>query len=156
MGPPVGTAAMTAAMSANRVDLEKFSSRCCTFRRTHTSAGTIRVRYTRLALHLILSLPSRLAPSARLTVGVPPRALCLAGGFLRRKKIYAGVVGTRTEWVLKGEEVGMTAPLLRYVARLKGGARLLGLEGGVTRRVDRGTPCLSDPCLHLLRQAASN
>ena len=62
----------------------------------------------------------------------------MSGGvFLRKKKIYAGVVGTRTELVLKGEEGGITESLLQYVARLKGGARLLGLEGGVARRVDR-------------------
>ena len=36
VGPPVGTATMTAVMSANRVDLGSFSSRCCTFRHTHT------------------------------------------------------------------------------------------------------------------------
>ena len=71
---PVGTATMTTVMSANRVDLESFSSRCRTFRRTHTSADPIRVIYTQLALSLALSLPSRLAPRARLTVDVPTRA----------------------------------------------------------------------------------
>ena len=101
---PVGTATMTTVMSANRVNLESFSSRCWTFRRTHTSADPIRVLGTRLALPLTLSLPSRLAPRARLTVDVPTRALWLAGIFLRRKKRCAGVVGTRTGWVLKGEE----------------------------------------------------
>ena len=30
------------------------------------------------------------------------QALWLAGIFLRRKKICAGIVGTRTDWVLKG------------------------------------------------------
>ena len=76
------------------------------------------------------------------------------GGFL--KKRCAGVVGTRTDWVLKGEGGGMTTPLLQYVARLDRGARLLGLEGDVTRKVDRLAPCLSDSRLYLLRQAASN
>ena len=76
---PVGTAIMTTVMSANRVDLESFSSRCWTFRRTHTSADPIRVLCTRLALPLTLSLPSQLAPSARLAVDVPTRALWLAG-----------------------------------------------------------------------------
>ena len=37
------------------------------------------------------SLPSRLAPSSRLPVDVPTRALWLAVVFLRRKKICAGV-----------------------------------------------------------------
>ena len=101
--PPVGTATITAVMSANRVDSESFSSRCCTFRRTHTSADPIWLLCIRLALPLTLSLPSRLAPSARLTVGVPSRALWLAGIFLRRKKRCTGVVKTRTGWVLKGE-----------------------------------------------------
>ena len=76
---------------------------------------------------------------------------------MRRKKRCAGVVGTRTDWVLKGEEGGMTTPLLQYVARFDGGgARFLGLEGEVTRRVGHGAPCLSDCRLHLLRQAARN
>ena len=121
---PVGTATMTTVMSANRVDLESFSSRCWTFRRTHTSADPIQVLCTRLALPLTLSLPSRLAPSARLTVDVSTRALWLAGIFLRRRKICAGVVGTRTDGVLKGEEGGMTLPLLQYVARLDGGGEI--------------------------------
>ena len=82
VGPPVGTATMTAVMSANRVDLESFSSRCCTFRRTHTSTDPMWVLCTGLASPLTLYLPSRLASSARLTVGVPPRALWLAGVFL--------------------------------------------------------------------------
>ena len=37
----------------------------------------------------------------------------------------------------------MTTPLLQYVARFDGGgggARLLGLEGEIMRRVDRGAP----------------
>ena len=114
---PVSTATMTTVTSANRGDLESFSSRCWTFRRTHTSADPIRVLCTRLALPLTLSLTSRLAPCARLTVDVPTRALWLAGIFLRRKKRCAGVVGTRTDWVLKGEEGGMATPLLQYVAR---------------------------------------
>ena len=65
---PVSTATMTTVTSANRGDLESFSSRCWTFRRTHTSADPIRVLCTRLALPLTLSLTSRLAPCARLTV----------------------------------------------------------------------------------------
>ena len=127
---PVSTATMTTVTSANRGDLESFSSRCWTFRRTHTSADPIRVLCTRLALPLTLSLTSRLAPCARLTVDVPTRALWLAGIFLRRKKRCAGVVGTRTDWVLKGEEGGMTTPLLRYVARFDGGGEIFGFGGG--------------------------
>ena len=84
VGPPMGTATMTAEASANRVDLESFSSRCWTFRRTQTGADPTRVLCTRLALPLTLSLPSRLAPSARLTVDVPPRTLRLAGIFLQQ------------------------------------------------------------------------
>ena len=127
---PVSTATMTTVTSANRGDLESFSSRCWTFRRTHTSADPIRVLCTRLALPLTLSLTSRLAPSARLTVDVPTRALWLAGIFLRRKKRCAGVVGTRTDWVLKGEEGGMATPLLQYVARFDGGGEIFGFGGG--------------------------
>ena len=127
---PVGTATMTTVTSTNRVDLEIFSSRCWMFRRTHTSADPIRVLCTRLALPLTLSLTSRLAPRARLTVDVPTRAFWLAGIFLRRKKRCAGVVGTRTDWVLKGEEGGMTTPLLQYVARFDGGGEIFGFGGG--------------------------
>ena len=127
---PVSTATMTTVTSANRGDLESFSSRCWTFRRTHTSADPIRVLCTRLALPLTLSLTSRLAPCARLTVDVSTRALWLAGIFLRRKKRCAGVVGTRTDWVLKGEEGGMATPLLQYVARFDGGGEIFGFGGG--------------------------
>ena len=127
---PVSTATMTTVTSANRGDLESFSSRCWTFRRTHTSADPIRVLCTRLALPLTLSLTSRLAPCARLTVDVPTRALWLAGIFLPRKKRCAGVVGTRTDWVLKGIEGGMTTPLLQYVARFDGGGEIFGFGGG--------------------------
>ena len=127
---PVSTATMTTVTSANRGDLESFSSRCWTFRRTHTSADPIRVLCTRIALPLTLSLTSRLAPCARLTVDVPTRALWLAGIFLRRKKRCAGVVGTRTDWVLKGEEGGMATPLLQYVARFDGGGEIFGFGRG--------------------------
>ena len=127
---PVSTATMTTVTSANRGDLESFSSRCWTFRRTHTSADPIRELGTRLALPLTLSLTSRLAPCARLTVDLPTRALWLAGILLRRKKRCAGVVGTRTDWVLKGEEGGMTTPLLQYVARFDGGGEIFGFGGG--------------------------
>ena len=117
----MGTATMAAVMSANRVDLGSFSSRCCTFRRTNTSADPIQLLCTRLALPLTLSLPLGLVPSARLTIGVPPPALWLAGIFLCRKKVCGGVVGTRTDWVLKGKGGGMTTPLLQYVAWFEGG-----------------------------------
>ena len=42
---------------------------------TVMGADPIRALCTRLALLLILSLPSRLVPNVRLTVGVPPRVL---------------------------------------------------------------------------------
>ena len=73
----------TAALSTNRVDSRRFSSRSCAFRRTHTSTDPIRLLCIRLALPLKLSLPSRFAPSAKLMVGVSPRALWLAGIFSR-------------------------------------------------------------------------
>ena len=153
---PVGAATMTTVTSADRVDSESFSSRCWTFRRTHTSADSIRVLCTRLALPLTLSLPSRLPPRARLTVEVPTRALWLAGIFLHRNKRCAGGVGTRTDWVLKVEEGGITTPLPQYIARFDGGGGIMGLEGEVTRKVGYGAPCLSDTRLYLLRQAARN
>ena len=155
----MGTTTMTAVMSAKRVDWGGFISRCCTLRRTHTSADPIRLHCIRLASPLTLSLSSRLALSARLSVGVPPRVVWLARIFLlRRKKRCASVVGTRTDWVLKGEGGGMTTPLLHYVAwfDMIGEARLLGLDAQVTRSVSRGAPCLSDSRRYLLHQAASN
>ena len=81
MGPPVNTAAITTATSTNHVDSGSFSSRCCTFRRTHTSADPICVLCIRLALTLTLSRPSRFVPSARLMVGASPRAPWLVWEF---------------------------------------------------------------------------
>ena len=56
----------------------------------------------------------------------------MAGGvFLRKNKIYAGVVGTRTDWVLKGEGGGMTIPL--FVAErctVLWGGETFGFGGG--------------------------
>ena len=127
---PVGTATMTTVTSANCVNLEIFSSRCWTFRRTHTNADPIRVLCTRPALPLTLSLTSRLAPRVGLTVDVPTQTFWLAGIFLRRKKRCVGVVGTRTDWVLKGEEGGTTTPLLQYVAWFDGGGEIFGFGGG--------------------------
>ena len=73
----------------------------------------------------------------------------MAGGdFLRRKKMCAGKVRTR------GWNDDTTAAV--RCNGLMGGAKLLDLEGEVTRRVGRGAPCLSDSRLDLLRQAASN
>ena len=86
--------------------------------------------YVHIYIPLTLSLPSRLAPRARLTADVPTRALWLAGIFLRRKKRCAGAVGTRTDWVLKGEEGGMTTPLLQYVAWFDGGGEICRFGGG--------------------------
>ena len=80
-GPTGDTATIRKVLSTNRVDLGSFSSRCCTFRRTHTSADPIQLLCIRLALPLTLPLPSRFAPSARLVVCVLPRALWLAGDF---------------------------------------------------------------------------
>ena len=84
MGPFGDTSIITTAMDTYHVDPGRFSSRCCAFRRTHTrSANPIRLLCIRLALPLTLSLLSRFAPSTRLImVGVPPRALWLAGAFL--------------------------------------------------------------------------
>ena len=98
----------------------------------HTRAQTLFGYFVPDKLYPRLSpyLPSRLASRARLTVDAPTRALWLAGIFLRRKKICAGVVGTRTDWVLKGEEGGMTTPLLQYVARFDGGGENFGFGRG--------------------------
>ena len=77
-------------------------------------------------------------------VGVPPGPYGWRGFSYAEREHVEGVVGTRTDWVLKGEEGGMTTPLLQYVARFDGGrAILLGLEGEVTRRVGRGAPSFS-------------
>ena len=57
VGPLVSTAAITTATGINHVDSGSFSSRCCTFRRTHTSADPIRILCIRLALTLTLPAP---------------------------------------------------------------------------------------------------
>ena len=63
--------------------------------------------------------------------------------FLLKKESCVGVVGTRTDWVLKGEGGAMMTPLLQCVARFDGGGETFGLDGEVRRRVGRGAPCLS-------------
>ena len=64
------TAIMTTIPSSNRVNSRSFSSRDCAFRRTHTSKDPVRLLCFRLAL-----------PTAKLMVGVSPRALGRAGAF---------------------------------------------------------------------------
>ena len=81
VGPRVDSATIRTVLSTNRVDSGSFSSGCCAFRRTHTSADPIRLLCIRLALPLTLPLRLRFAPSARLTVGSPPFALWLVGDF---------------------------------------------------------------------------
>ena len=83
MGPSGGIAIMTTVLSTNGVDSRSSSSRSCALRRTNTSTDPIRLLCIRLASPLTLSLPSRFAPSAKLMVGVSPRALWLSGTFLR-------------------------------------------------------------------------
>ena len=95
VGPLADTSTITTVMSTNHVHSGGFSARCCAFRRAHTSEDPIRMLCIRPALPLTLSLPSRFAPSERLTVGVRPRALWLARILLRRMKRCAGVVETR-------------------------------------------------------------
>ena len=77
----MNTAAITTATSINHVDSGSFSSRCCTFRRTHTSADPIRILCIRLALTLTLSRPPGFASCARLMVCVSPSALRVGGDF---------------------------------------------------------------------------
>ena len=81
VGPLVSTAAITTAAGINHVDSGRFSSRCCTFGRTHTSADPIRILCMRLALTSALSRPPGFAPCARLMVCVSPWALRLCEGF---------------------------------------------------------------------------
>ena len=82
MGPLASTATITTATGINHVVSGRFSSRCCTFRRTHTSADPIRILCIRLALTLTLFRPPGFAPCARLMVCVSPWALRLVGNFL--------------------------------------------------------------------------
>ena len=81
VGPLVSTAAITTATGINHVDSGRFSSRCCTFRRTHTNADPIRILCIRIALTLTLSRPPGFASCARLMVCVLPWALRLVGDF---------------------------------------------------------------------------
>ena len=82
VGPLVSTAAIATSTRTNHVDSRRFSSRCCTFRRTRTSADPIRILCIRLALTLTLSRPPGFASCARLMgVCVSPWALRLVGDF---------------------------------------------------------------------------
>ena len=84
VGPLVSTAAITTATGINHVDSGRFSSRCCTFRCTHTCADPIRILCIRLALTLTLPRPPGLFVScARFMVCVSPWALRLVGDFSR-------------------------------------------------------------------------
>ena len=77
----VSTAAITTATGMNHVDSGSFSSRCCTFRPTCTSADPIRIFRIRLALALTLSRPPGFASCTRLMICVLPWALGLVGNF---------------------------------------------------------------------------
>ena len=81
VGPLVSTAATTTATGINHVGSGRFSSRCCTSRRTHTSAAPFRILCIRLALTLTLSRAPGFASRARLMVCVSPWALRLVGDF---------------------------------------------------------------------------
>ena len=81
VGPLVSTAAITTATGINHVDSGRFNSRCCTFRRTHTSEDPIRILCIRLALTLTLPRPPGFASCARFRVCVSPWALPLVGYF---------------------------------------------------------------------------
>ena len=81
VGPLVSTAAITTATVINHVDSGSFRSRCCTLRRTHTSADPIRILCIRLALTLTLSRPPGFASCARLMVCVSPCARWVVGDF---------------------------------------------------------------------------
>ena len=79
--PLVSTAAIATATGIHHVDSGRFSSRCRTFRRTHTSADPIRILCIRLALTLTLSRSPGFASCARLMVCVSPWALRLVRDF---------------------------------------------------------------------------
>ena len=81
VGQLVSTAAIPTATGIIHVDSGRFSSRCCTFRRTHTSADPIQILCIRLALTLTLSRPPGFASCASLMVCVSPWALRLVGDF---------------------------------------------------------------------------
>ena len=77
----MSTAAITTATGINHVDSGRFSSRCCTFRRTHTNADPVRILCIRLALTLTLPRPPGFASCARFMVCASPWALRLVGDF---------------------------------------------------------------------------
>ena len=55
--------------------------------------------------HTLFVCRAASASGEKLTVAVPSRVLWLEGIFLRKKERCAGVVGTRTDWVLEGKGV---------------------------------------------------
>ena len=92
VGPRVDTTTIRTVLSTNGVDSGSFSSGCCAFRRTHTSADPTRLLCIRPALPLTLPLPSRFAPSARHTVGgTHPVSYGLWGIF--RVTVFFGAIG---------------------------------------------------------------
>ena len=91
VGPLVSTAAITTATGINHVDSGRFSSRCCTFRRTHTSADPIRILCIRLALTLTLSRPQDLRPAQDLWSVFHPGPYGLWGIF--RVTVCFGTIG---------------------------------------------------------------
>ena len=81
VGPLVSTVAITTASGINHVDSGRFSSRCCTFRRTNTSADPIRILCIRLPSALTLSRPPGFASCERLMVCVFTLGPTACGGF---------------------------------------------------------------------------
>ena len=77
----MSTAAITTATAINHVDSGRFSSRCCNFRRTHTSADPIRILCIRLALTLTLPRSPGFASCATFMFCVSSWALRLVGYF---------------------------------------------------------------------------
>ena len=128
----MGTASITAVMSASSLGSGSSSLRCCTFLPyTHERKPYSTTLYPTSFTTIILSLPSALALNEILAVGVPPRALWLAGVFLRRKNICVGVVGTRTDWVLERKGgVMMTPLLLQNVTRFDCGGEIFRFGWG--------------------------
>ena len=59
VSPRVDTATIRTVLSTNRVDSERFSSGCCAFRRTHTSADPIPLYPTSFTLDSSLALTIR-------------------------------------------------------------------------------------------------
>ena len=103
VGPLVDTPTITTVMSTNRVESGSFSSRCCAFRRTHTSVDPIRLLILYPTSFTLDSLFAFKICAQRKSHGLcltPCPMVC--GEFFLRLYVL-GRAGRRTNWTTGGK-----------------------------------------------------